>query len=101
MAAQHWLDLLRLDLVCRTTIIVFSILYLLALIAFLTGTFGWLGQERDPLSGVFLLPLGLPWIILVDLVSESAKPWFAAIVPVLNLLALVLICRWVRSLRQK
>ncbi|AXT27518.1 hypothetical protein D1823_13605 [Ruegeria sp. AD91A] len=87
-------------MVCRITTIVFAILYLLALIAFLTGTFGWLGQARDPLSWVFLLPLGLPWILLADLVSESAKPWFAAIAPMLNLLALVLICRWARRLRQ-
>jgi tellurite resistance protein TehA-like permease len=89
-----------LDLVCRITTIVFAILYLLALIAFMTGTFGWLGQEKDPLSGVFLLPLGLPWILLADLLSESTKPWFAALAPVFNLLALVLICKWVRSLRQ-
>ena len=87
-------------MVCRTTIIVFAVLYLLALVAFLTGTFGWLGQERDPLSGVYLLPLGLPWILVADLFSDSAKPWFAAIAPALNLLALVLICRWARRLRQ-
>ena len=89
-----------LDLVCRIATILFAILYLLALIAFLTGTFGWLGQERDPLSGVFLLPLGLPWILVTDLTSESAKPWFAALAPVLNLLALVLICRWAPGLRR-
>ena len=87
-------------MVCRTTIIVFAVMYLLALVAFLTGTFGWLGQERDPLSGVFLPPLGLPWILAADLFSDSAKPWFAAIAPALNLLALVLICRWARRLRQ-
>ncbi|CAD0186489.1 hypothetical protein RUESEDTHA_03398 [Ruegeria sp. THAF57] len=87
-------------MVCRITTIVFAVLYLLALVAFLTGTFGWFGQERDPLSGVFLLPLGLPWIFVADLVSESAKPWFAAIAPALNLLALVLISRWARRLRQ-
>ncbi|WP_170342366.1 hypothetical protein [Ruegeria arenilitoris] len=88
-------------MVCRITIIAFATLYLLALFAFLTGTFGWFGQERDPLSGVFLLPLGLPWVLAVDFFSESAKPWLAATAPVLNLLALVLICRWARGLRQE
>ena len=100
-AAQHWLLFGKLDLVCRITTIVFAIFYLLALFVFLTGTFGWFEQERDPLSGVFLLPLGLPWILVSDLVSEPFKPWFAAIAPVLNLLALVLTCKWARSLRQK
>ena len=32
----------------------------------LIGIFGWFGQEKDPLSGVFLLPLGLPWNLIAD-----------------------------------
>ena len=43
---------------------IFSVLYAVAILLFLIGTFGWFGQERDPLSGVFLLPLGLPWNLL-------------------------------------
>lgn len=39
---------------------VFVVLYLLALALLAIGTFGWFGQEQDPLSGVFLLPFGLP-----------------------------------------
>jgi len=31
----------------------------------LIGTFGLFGQEKDPLSAVFLIPLGLPWFIWV------------------------------------
>ena len=46
--------------VCAYVFWAFVILYVGALFIFLVGTFGWLGQERDPLSGVFLLPLGLP-----------------------------------------
>lgn len=45
---------------------IFLALYVLALALLLIGTFGWFGQEEDPLSGVFLLPLGLPWNILAD-----------------------------------
>ncbi|WP_245829303.1 hypothetical protein [Novosphingobium mathurense] len=45
---------------------IFLALYAFALLIFLIGTFGWFGQETDPLSGVFLIPLGLPWNLLGD-----------------------------------
>jgi hypothetical protein len=45
---------------------IFAALYMLAILLFLIGTFGWFGQEKDPLSGVFLMPLGLPWSIIGD-----------------------------------
>jgi hypothetical protein len=45
---------------------IFAILYALALLLFLIGNFGWFGQEKDPLSGVFLMPLGLPWSLIGD-----------------------------------
>ena len=100
-ATQQLLNSPRFDLVCKATTMMFALLYVVALFLFLTGTFGWFGQERDPLSGVFLLPLGLPWIFLSELVSEQAKPWFAASAPLVNLLALNFLCRWARGLRQK
>ncbi|WP_066555474.1 hypothetical protein [Croceicoccus bisphenolivorans] len=40
---------------------IFTLAYVIALGLFLVGTFGWVGQEPDPLAGVFLIPLGLPW----------------------------------------
>lgn len=46
--------------------ILFVVLYGAALFIFLVGTFGWFGQDTDPLSGVFLIPLGLPWNFLAD-----------------------------------
>jgi hypothetical protein len=45
---------------------ILATLYGLALLLFLVGNFGWLGQEKDPLSGVFLMPLGLPWSLIGD-----------------------------------
>ena len=45
---------------------IFTGLYLIALLLLTIGTFGWFGQEKDPLSAAFLLPLGLPWNILAD-----------------------------------
>jgi len=46
---------------CRTVPGVFLALYLIALALLLVGTLGLFGAERDPLSGVFLVPLGVPW----------------------------------------
>lgn len=45
---------------------IFLALYILALVTLTIGTFGWFGQENDPLSAVFLMPLGLPWNLLAD-----------------------------------
>lgn len=44
----------------------FAALYVLALAPLAVSTFGLFGQEEDPASGVFLLPLGLPWNALAD-----------------------------------
>ncbi len=53
----------------KWTFWIFAGLYAFALLLFLIGNFGWFGQEKDPLSGVFLMPLGLPWNILADRVG--------------------------------
>lgn len=45
---------------------IFLVLYASAAFLLLIGTFGWFNQEKDPLSGVFLMPLGLPWNLLAD-----------------------------------
>jgi hypothetical protein len=65
--------------------IVFAVIYALALIVLLVGTFGLFGAERDPLSGVFLIPLGLPWNRFVDIFPERLWPWLAAASPLVNL----------------
>lgn len=41
-------------------------LYGVAILLLIIGSFGWFGSDEDPLSAVFLLPLGLPWNILAD-----------------------------------
>ena len=81
---------------CKWVVLTFGIFYLAALALLLTGTFGLFGQERDPLSAVFLLPLGLPWNLLVDLAPEPAWPWLAAASPILNLAILMALCRGLR-----
>ena len=63
----------------------FFALYTVALLIFLAGTFGWFGSEPDPLSGVYLIPLGLPWNRLIDVFPEAVWPWLAALAPSINL----------------
>jgi hypothetical protein len=67
--------------------------YLAALALLLIGTFGLSGQSRDPLAGVFLLPLGLPWVLWFDGFPDLARPWLAVMVRLLNLMILTVLCR--------
>ncbi len=78
---------------CIVIVLIFGVLWILALAVLLIGQFGLLGQERDPLAGVFLLPLGLPWNLFIDRAPEIAWPWLAAASPLINLLLLMAICR--------
>lgn len=64
---------------CRIAIVAFAFLYLGAIALLAVGTFGRFGQENDPLSRVFLIPLWLPWNYLCHGVSELLVPWFAAL----------------------
>ena len=83
--------------VCTWVVLIVGALYLVALALLLIGTFGLFGQERDPLSGIFLLPLGLPWNQFLDLASEPARPWLAALAPLLNIGILAALCRMFRG----
>lgn len=50
----------------RVLLLAFLALYALSVFLLAVGTFGWFGQEQDPLSGALLLPMGLPWNVLAD-----------------------------------
>lgn len=78
---------------CSLVVYGLTALYLVALALFLVGTFGLFGQTSDPLAGVFLIPLGLPWNMLSDHIGEPFKPVFAALAPVINILILRVLCR--------
>lgn len=81
-------------MLCRGLLWVFGGLYLVAVLLYLVGTFGLLGSPQGPLSGVFLVPLGLPWSLMVDrLFPEPLWPWMATLAPALNLALIWLICR--------
>jgi hypothetical protein len=73
--------------------IVFALLYAAALAIGLIGTYGWFGQPQDPLGWVFILPLGLPWTLMLD----GEAPWAVALAPLLNLAILVAICRYMKG----
>lgn len=73
---------------------IFGLAYFAALVLFLVGTFGLFGSERGPLAGVFPVPLGVPWIWLIDLAPERLWPWLGAAAPGLNLLILAGVCRF-------
>lgn len=53
---------------------IFVTLYGLAALLLLIGTLGWFGQGKDPVSAVFLLPLGLPWNVLADALGLPGVP---------------------------
>lgn len=79
---------------CRGLLYVFGVLYLVAFALYLVGAFGLFGSTQGPLAGVFLVPLGLPWNLLIDrLFPEPLWPWMAALAPFVNLLLIWLICR--------
>lgn len=83
----------------RIAMVVFGILYALALALFLIGLFGLFGQERDPLSAVFLLPLGLPWNLLAGGMPGPLAAWGIAFAPWLNIALLWLIYRYAAARR--
>lgn len=85
---------------CPILIVIFAALYVLALGILAIGTFGLFGNDRDPLAGVFLMPLGIPWIWLTAAAPEGLRPWLAAATPGLNLLILMAACR-LYHLRQR
>lgn len=82
-----------MKLLCRFVVFGFLGVYLLALVVLALGTFGLFGSDTDPLSGVYLIPLGFPWVLLVDLAPERFWPWLATLSPTLNLIILYGLCR--------
>ena len=79
----------------RWVFFIFTGLYLAALALLVIGTYGLFGQERDALSGVFLLPLGLPWNLLADNLGAAGTA-IAVAAPAMN--ALILYWLWRRQL---
>ena len=84
---------------CRFASRAFALLYAAALCLLLIGQLGLFGAERDPLAGVFLMPLGLPWNLLVTRSTGIANPIVAVLAPALNLALTGIVCRTSRRRR--
>jgi hypothetical protein len=82
--------------ICTILVAAFAIAYVIALVLFVIGTYGLFGSPSGPLAGVFLVPLGIPWIFMLDGLSENLKPWLGILAPGLNLALLWLLCRTLR-----
>jgi hypothetical protein len=78
---------------CKWIILLYAGLYLLALVIFVVGVFGLFGQDKDPLSADYLVPLGLPRVLFFDGMPEMSLPWLGAPAPLLNIAILVALCR--------
>lgn len=78
--------------ICRIAVRGFILVYALALLLFLIGTFGLFGSSEGPLAGVFLVPLGLPWNLLLDWAPDRLRAVLAAAAPILNIAILSALC---------
>ena len=71
---------------------IFALAYLAVLGLFVISLWGLFGQSQDPLGGVFLLPLGLPWNLMLDrLTGMSTTALLVA--PALTLAILIFLAR--------
>lgn len=86
---------------CRWSLVIFAVLYLLALALLAIGNFGLFGSERDPLSAAYLVLLGMPWTLLLGGLPEPLLPWSGALAPAINLLLIGALCRWRATARRR
>ncbi len=84
-------------MICKIAIRGLAFLYLAALVLYGIGALGLFGQEPDPLAGVFLVPLGLPWNRLAMGAPEALLPWVGVLAPLVNLGILSALCRWLSA----
>ncbi|MFD1343100.1 hypothetical protein [Litorisediminicola beolgyonensis] len=78
--------------ICQAVIAIYVLVWLAALSLFAIGTFGLFGQTADPLAGIFLIPVGLPWTLMLEFVGPLA-PVLGLLAPVLNLILFIAFCR--------
>ena len=84
--------------VCRALILAYLFVYFAALAMAVIGTRGLFGIEPDAMSAVYLLFLGMPWVLAVLEVPVDSLPriisqMIVALLPLVNLALLLWICR--------
>jgi TRAP-type C4-dicarboxylate transport system permease small subunit len=62
--------------VARALAVIYAALCCLSLAILAIGTFGWFGQERDPVSAAFAILLSAPWPMLVDSINDPVTGIF-------------------------
>lgn len=77
---------------------IFGLTYVVALGLFAISAWGLFGQDRDPLGGVFLLPLGLPWNLVADRLTGASTAALVA-APAVNLALLIWLTAFLRRRR--
>ena len=82
-------------MVCRVVQVAFLLVFLGALFIYAAGNLGWFGAETDPLSGVFLIVLGMPWVLfpLDTFIDQAYWPVVAMVAPIVNLAIIRWLCR--------
>lgn len=85
---------------CRIVLSVLAAVYVISVLLLLSGMFGLFGATPGPIAGVFLVPLAMPWIYLVDVLPEPLWPWAVVLAPGINLALIWLICRRARRTRK-
>jgi hypothetical protein len=85
---------------CRLVIWLFAGIYVLAIAVFLIGSLGWFGAKAGPLSGLYLVLLGQPWVRFVDSLPEPVLTVAVVLTPAINLAILYVICRLLGSRRR-
>ena len=80
---------------CRVVTGGFGILYVLALLVFLISVLGLFGQERDPMSAVFLVMLGQPWIGFAEGLPETGRIAALILSPAITLAILWAVSRMI------
>lgn len=78
---------------CRYLIVECAMAYAVAVALLLIGIFGWFAQEQDPLSAVFLIPMGLPWNLMASSLPDVVLASVAVLAPSINLAILFAICK--------
>ena len=84
---------------CRWVFRLFVLLYLVAFGLFLVGNLGLFGSDSGPLAGIFLIPLGLPWNLLLDSFSGDGLARIGLLAPLANIILLGAACRWLNVRR--
>ena len=78
---------------CKWFIGMFVVLYALALALLAIGMFGLFGQPLEPLAGIYVILLGIPWSMAIIPAPPLLSPWLGALAPMVNLGLFIWLCR--------